>query len=226
MDLGYELDWQVLLRHAPELWAGIRTTIIVSLGGLFGGSIVGLTGGIVRSQRLRGLNDLVVLYVATIRYTPILVLIYLIYYGLPGMGLTLPVFQAGLIALVLWGGAYNTENFRAAFEAVAPGDVVAAKALGMRRSQIVAYVIVPIGFRIVVPSLINTSVSLLKNSAYLSAIGLAELTYTGQAIVAWEFRVFEIFAVIGVTYLGLVLALSLLARRFHTYINRFGVVSA
>jgi len=150
--------------------------------------------------------------------------IFFLYYALPDIGIRLSVFQVAVLALALWGGSYNTENFRAAFSAVPAGALQGASALGMPPVQRYVWIAVPLAGRIALPSLINTSISVLKDSAYLSVIAFAEITYVAMNIVATDFRVFEMFAVLGVTYLGMVLVLSGLLNRVRLNLARRGTV--
>jgi polar amino acid transport system permease protein len=113
---------------------------------------------------------------------------------------------------------------RAAFLAVPPGATEAASALGMPPAHRYAWITLPLAARIALPSLINTSISILKDSAYLSVIAYAELTYVAMNIVATDFRVFEMFTVLGVTYLGMVLLLSGLMNHVRAGLARRGTV--
>lgn len=225
MDIGYDFNWKAILDYGPQIWSGILYTILSSLVGIVGALVVGLGCGAVLAYRFPIAKQIVSGYVAFFRYTPILVQIFFIYYALPSVGIKLGVFQVVAIALILWGGAYNAENFRAAFEAVSPGFKQSSAALGMSQLQTFQHVVFPIAGRIVIPSAINTSISILKDTAYLSAIGFAELTYVATNIVANDFRVFEMFSILGLVYLGLVLMLSLSANRVHERLKARGTVA-
>src|SRR5690606_34568754 len=124
------------------------------------------------------------IYVELFRNTPLLVQIFLVYFGLPSLGITLSAPFAGIIALSLWGGAYATENFRGGLESVSKQLVEAGDSLGMNKFQIYRYVIVPIGFRYSFSSFSNTSISVLKNSSFLAGIGLVELTFAAMDTVS------------------------------------------
>ena len=125
-----------------------------------------------------------------------------------------------MLALSLWGGAYNIENVRGGFLSVSRGLKEAANALGFKAIHYLFLVAIPVGLRVSIPAMLNTSVSVLKNSAYLQAIGLAELTFVAMERVALEFRTLEMFAALGVLYLGLVLSLSFIVRQIENYMQR------
>jgi len=206
----YALDPGYVLKALPDLWAGLRWTLAVSAIGIAGSLVLGLAGGAVRAARIPIFGGAVGLYVEFFRNTPLLIQVFFLYFALPELHVTLSAFTVAWLALVLWGGAYNVENFRAGFQAVNPGYQEAARALGLSAWATFAAVILPIGLRTAVPSLTNTCISVLKNSSYMIAISFPELTATAINIVSTSFRVFEMFAAIAVIYLGLVWVLSAL----------------
>ena len=204
----YAFDPGFVLGTLPELWSGIRLTLAISGIGIAGSLVVGLAGGALRAARVPVIAPAIGLYVELFRNTPLIVQLFFLYFGLPEVHITLSAFTVGWLGLVLWGGAYNVENFRAGFGAVNRGYREAARALGMGAWATFLSVVLPIGLRIAIPSLTNTCISVLKNSSYLIAISLPELTTTAINIVSLSFRVFEMFGAIAVIYLALVWALS------------------
>ena len=147
-----------------------------------------------------------------IRNTPILVQIFFIFYGLPQVGISFSPFMTAWLAVTVWGGAFNTENFRAGFEAVPHRYQEGSLALGFGRLTTFLNVTLPIGARIALPSSINTYISVLKNTSLLTAIGYAELTNVSRSIAAVTFRDSEMLLVVAVTYLALVWTLSAVMR--------------
>jgi polar amino acid transport system permease protein len=221
---GYSFDVGSIVSNLPLLLRGLGYTLVASILGILLGTLIGLFFGTARAYRIPVLRSVAVGYVAVFRGTPILVQIFFLYYALPDIGIRLEVFQVAVLSLALWGGSYNTENFRAAFSAVPPGALQAASALGMPPTHRYLWIAVPLATRIALPSIINTSISVLKDSAYLSVIAFAEITYVAMNIVATDFRVFEMFAVLGATYLSMVLLLSALLNRVRMNLARRGTV--
>jgi polar amino acid transport system permease protein len=125
-----------------------------------------------------------------------------------------------VVCLTLWGGAYQIENIRGGFAAVDKGLREAALALNLRTGTFLRHVAVPVALRVSLPSMVNTAISQLKNSSYLQAIGLAELTFVALDRVATDFRALEMFAALGVVYVTLVFALSAAASRLEKRLNR------
>lgn len=206
--LLYALQPEYIHHVLPELLAGLRITLAISAIGVAGAVAVGLVGGGLRAFRVPVASQFTSVYVEAMRNTPLIVQIFFLYFALPNVHVTLSAFTVGWLSLVLWGGAYNIENFRAGFEAVGRGPREAAMALGLSGLQGFRYVVLPIGFRIALPSLTNTCISVVKNSSYLVAISLPELTTAAVNIVAQSFRVFEVFIAIGAVYLVLVWLLA------------------
>jgi len=212
-DLGY------LVQQLPALRAGMLLTIQVSAIAVLLSIAIGLVGASLRVMRVPVLAQLVAAYVEFIRNTPLLVQLFFVFFGLPTIGLTLSLFWSGVLALTLWAGAFQTENVRGGLAAVAPGLREAARALGLTRMQYLRLVGLPLAVRIGLPAMLNTCVSLVKNSAYVSAIGLQDLAGVAFDRIASDFRAFEMLAVLLAGYLVLVLSLSaavrLLEHRLH-----------
>jgi len=206
------LDWGYIAGHIPDLAHGLVRTLEVSAIGIVGAFFLGAVLGAARAHRIPVVSWAAAIYVEIIRNTPILVQIFFIFYGLPKFGILLSPFQAAWISVMVWGGAFNTENFRAGFEAVPTRYREAALALGFGRLATFFNVTLPIGGRIALPSSINTYVSVLKNTALLTAIGYPELTNTAYSLASFSFKDFEMFFVLALAYLALVWTLSALIR--------------
>jgi len=206
------LDWSFILDHIPELAEGLGRTLKVSALAIAGAFVVGAVLGAARAHRVPVVSQLAAVYVELIRNTPILVQIFFVFYGLPQFGIRLSPFTTAWLSVLIWGGAFNTENFRAGFEAVPRRFREAGLALGFGRFETFLHVTLPIGGRIALPSSINTYISVLKNTSLLTAIGYAELTNVSRSISAETFRDTEMLVVVAVTYLALVWTLSALIR--------------
>jgi His/Glu/Gln/Arg/opine family amino acid ABC transporter permease subunit len=227
MDALAVIDWQFIWDNRHEIWSGIKHTMKAAAIGIVGSFAIGLILGAARAHRIPVISQLAGAYVEVIRNTPILVQIFFIYYGLPNvpgeiMGVTIPgvgndgilvePFTVAWLAITIWGGAFNTENFRAGFEAVPTRFREAGYALGFTPLKTFLNVTLPIGGRIALPSSINTYISVLKNTSLLIAIGYPELASVANHIQSVTFRTLEMFAVLAVVYLAIVWTLSALIR--------------
>jgi His/Glu/Gln/Arg/opine family amino acid ABC transporter permease subunit len=212
-DLGSFLseNWEVLLR-------GLGRTLLVSAIAIAGAFIIGAVLGAARAHRIPVVSQLAAIYVEVIRNTPILVQIFFLYFALPQIGLRFEAFTVAWLSVMIWGGAFNTENFRAGFEAVPFRFREAGLALGFGRLANFANVTLPIGGRIALPSSINTYIAVLKNTALLYVISYQELTTTALQINALTLETLETFTVLGVVYLTLVWTLSALIRMLESHL--------
>src|SRR2546427_6804167 len=190
MTLLASFDWHFIRQHLPDFWAGLKATLRVAGIGIAGSLVIGVTLGAARAHRLPVVSWLAAIYVEVIRNTPILVQIFFIAGGLPhlpGHPIRLDPFTIAWLSVMIWGGAFNTENFRAGFEAVPYRYREAGLALGFSRVATFFRVTLPIGGRIALPSTINTHISVLKNTSLMTAIGFQELTGTSRSISASNF---------------------------------------
>jgi polar amino acid transport system permease protein len=215
MSVIASFEWSFIWENRHVFLDGLWVTLKVSLISIAGAFVVGLVLGAARAYRIAVVSQLAAVYVEVIRNTPILVQVFFVYFGLsePPFNVRLTAFQAGCLTLIVWGGAFNTENFRAGFEAVPERYREAGLALGLSRFKTFLNVTLPIGGRIALPSSINTYVSVLKNSALIGpAISLQELTYQAYSLESVSFRATEIYFTLAVIYLAVVWVLSGLIR--------------
>src|ERR671932_1296781 len=205
-------DWGFILDNLPELAAGLRRTLEVSAIGIAGSFVVGAVLGAARAHRIPVVSQLAAVYVEVIRNTPILVQIFFLFFALPQLGIRFEAFTVAWLAVMIWGGAFNIENFRAGFEAVPYRYREAGLALGFSRVATFLNVTLPIGGRIALPSSINTYIAVLKNTALMYVISYPELTTTAYNINALTLQTLETFSTLGVAYLVIVWTLSGLIR--------------
>jgi His/Glu/Gln/Arg/opine family amino acid ABC transporter permease subunit len=218
LDLTFLSDtWSFVEDNWDELVAALRRTLYVSAIAIAGAFLIGLTLGAARAHRVPVISQLAAVYVEVIRNTPILVQIFFLYYGLtqgigPWPGIRLEGFTVAWLSVMIWGGAFNTENFRAGFEAVPERLREAGLALGFRPIANFLNVTLPIGGRIALPSSINTYISVVKNTSLMYVIGYPELTTTVLQIQALTLETVEAFTVLALTYLIIVWTMSALIR--------------
>ena len=207
----YDL-WGFVSEYHEELIQGLVNTLKVAALGIAGAFVIGVVLGAARAHRVPVVSQFTVGYVELIRNTPILVQIFMIFYGLPQFGIVLNGFTVAWLSVMIWGGAFNSENFRAGFEAVPHRYHEAASALGFGRLATFFNVTLPIGGRIALPSSINTYISVLKNTSLMIVIGFAELTTTSLNISNLTLQTTESLTVLACVYLTLVWGLSALLR--------------
>jgi His/Glu/Gln/Arg/opine family amino acid ABC transporter permease subunit len=217
--LGFVQDlWSFVEENADELASGLRRTLTVSAIAIAGAFVIGLVLGAARAHRVPGLSQLAAVYVEVIRNTPILVQIFMLYFALPQVGIRLEAFTVAWLSVMIWGGAFNTENFRAGFEAVPARYREASAALGFRGTGTFLNITLPIGGRIALPSSINTYISVVKNTSLMYVITYPELTTTVFQIQALTLETTEAFTVLAITYLAIVWTLSALIRLLESHL--------
>jgi len=193
-------DWALVGKSVPLLAAGLWTTVKICSFTMVIGVALGGVLGLASLSRFAPARWLVTAYVDFIRGTPLLIQIFLVYFALPVIGINLPEFWAGVIALGLNAAGFIAEIVRAGVGSVEKGQAEAARSIGMRHHQILLFVLLPQSLRAVVPPTTNELITLVKGSALLSVISVYELTRAGQAIIAVHFAPFEIFLLIALYY--------------------------
>lgn len=214
------MDWHYIYKALPDLMSGLGMTLKVSGVAIVLSLLMGVVGAALRTSGIKAIEMCVAGYVEFIRGTPYLVQIFFIFYGLPSIGLKLSIFWSGALALTIWASAFHIESFRAGLAAVGQGVRDASASLSLKRWQHGWFIVFPLALRAALPSVMNTVVATVKNSAYLQAIGLVELTFVAVDRIAYEFRTVEMFASICVIYLICVFILSGLGHRLERRLNR------
>jgi len=200
--------WAFVAENWRELLDALVNTLKVSLIAIAGSAAIGVVLGAARAHRIPVVSQAAAVYVEIIRNTPILVQIFMLFFALPQLGIRLDAFTTAWLAVMVWGGAFNTENFRAGFEAVPYRYREAAYALGFGGLATFLNVTLPIGGRIALPSSINTYISVVKNTSLMYVIGYAELTTTAINIANLTLETLEALTVLAIVYLTLVWSLS------------------
>lgn len=201
-------DFRLIVESIPFLVKGAVYTVQVSVLAIVFGLVLGWILGLVAVSGVRWLRAITWGYVQFIRGTPLLVQIFLIYFGLPALGINISAYWSGVIALGLNSAGFQAEIVRAGIESIDRGQTEAARSIGMSSFQTLLFILVPQTIRRVIPPLTNELITLTKSSSLLSAIAVLELTHAGQAIIARTFAPFEIYAAVAVFYLVLIAVLS------------------
>jgi His/Glu/Gln/Arg/opine family amino acid ABC transporter permease subunit len=203
---------RVLLDSLPYLLQGALVTLWMSLIVVSLGSLLGMALGIVASIGGRTSRTLVTAYVFALRGVPVLVVMMLGYYIFPALGYRVNAYVAVGVAQIIYIGAFVAEITRSAIASVPAGQAAAARSLGMRRGRIMRYVVMPQAVRIAIPPLLNNSLTAIKQTSYVSVVGVWELTYAAREVVERTLASFQIFLGVMAIYFVLCYPLSLLAR--------------
>jgi polar amino acid transport system permease protein len=207
----YAWHWEQIPQYLPLIGAATVRTLQISVVAIALGSVFGLVAGLMRVQPIRPLRFLAAGYVELLRNIPLMLVLYLIYFG---AGAFLPVspFWASVLGLSVFEGAYVAEIVRAGVESIDRGQMEAARSLGMSYSQSMRHVVLPQAARRSLPPLTGQFVSLVKDSSLASLVSYEELMLVGRQINSRIFSPFEVFLTIGTIYFVICLLLSLLSR--------------
>lgn len=196
----------------PLLLGATILTLEVSIVGMSLAIVAGFAMAVARVFGPKPLKHLAIIYIEVVRGTPLLVQLFIIFYGLPNIGLSLSPFVAGVLGLGLNYAAYEAENYRAGLLAVNQGQMEAARALGMTRKQGLIHVVMPQAFRLVLPPVTNDFISLLKDSSLISMLTLVDLTGAYNRIATQTFDYFGTGILVALLYFLIGLPFVRLAR--------------
>jgi polar amino acid transport system permease protein len=219
------LDFSPVWSGWPALMHGTLVTIEITVCALLLGCVMGLVVGIGRldpSRRIR--YAICSVYVSLIRGTPLLVQLFILFFGLPHFGLLLPAFVCGVLGLGLYSGAYVSEIVRGAIQSVDRGQMEAARSIGMSRGEAMRSIILPQAFVRMIPPLGNEFIALIKNSALVSLLTIHDVMHEGQKIISVSYRSLEVYLAIALIYLVLTGLTTWALRRIETRLRAGGMV--
>lgn len=203
--MEYNFRFAALWRYQDQVIEGIFLTLQLSALTMVFGLVVGLGLAIMRTSPYRALRLTAWTYVETIRNTPLLVQLFIVFFGMPAMGIRLPANDAALIALSINLGAYSAEIIRAGIESVRKGQIEAGRALGLNAAQTFRHVVLFQALKAIYPALASQFVLLMLATSVISAIGATELFHQAAFIESRTYRPFEAYTLITISYLFLTL---------------------
>jgi polar amino acid transport system permease protein len=201
-----------LQRVVPDFIQGTRITIQLTLVALTLGAVVGLPVALARVYGTPWLRRLAIAYTEIFRGTPLLVQLFVVYYGLPDFGITLSRFAAAYITLGLNSAAYQSEYFRGAIQAIGGGQMTAARAIGMSQTKAIRYIILPQALRLALPAWSNEAISMVKYTAIVFLIAVPDLMTKAKILAGRYFNPIEIYLSVALIYIALVAVATLIVR--------------
>lgn len=203
------------------LLQGVKVTIPLTILSFFFAMIIAAIVALIQFANIRILKELARFYIWIIRGTPVLVQLFIVFYGLPSVGILVDPFPAAVIVFSINEGAYCAEIIRAALEAVPKGQIEAGYCVGMSYLQIMRRIVFPQAFRIAVPSLSNSLIALVKDTSLAATITVAEMLMTTKRIVAVHYEALALYIEVGLIYLIFCTVLTkvqhVLEKRLDTY---------
>ncbi|SDZ06051.1 amino acid ABC transporter membrane protein, PAAT family (TC 3.A.1.3.-) [Proteiniborus ethanoligenes] len=199
------LDFSFVNKYYMFFIVGVKNTVIIAAFSVLFGVVLGTMLALLKQSRIKIFKVISSAYIEFMRGTPIMVQLFIIYYGLP---INLTAIPAGIVALSLNSGAYVAEIIRAGIEAVDKGQMEAARSLGMNHTKAMKHIILPQAFKNILPVLGNEFITIIKESSIVSVIGVPELMYNAETIRGNTFKPFEPLIVAALLYFVLTFSLS------------------
>ena len=218
---------QIISKYGLFFLEAMGQTLLLALLGLVFGCILGIIYGLLSVVKSKICNAISLVYVNLIRGVPLIVLAFYIYYGVPyalnqffDAGIRLTGLQAGTICLALNCGAYMSEIIRAGIQSIDPGQMEAARSLGLPYWRGMFRVVLPQAIKNMIPNIVNQFIITLKDTSILSVIGFPELVNKAQNVIAITFKSFETWAIVAAMYLIVILLLQQVAKALERRLNR------
>jgi cystine transport system permease protein len=218
--MEYQELLDLLRDAAPVMLRGAGYTLLLAVSAMLGGLLLGLPTALMRVAPWAPLRWPAAVYVSAFRGTPLLVQLFVVYYGLPSIGIEFTPVAAGVLTLSLNAGAYLSESLRGAILSVAQGQWRAAYSLGLNWGQALGHVILPQALRVAVPSMSNTLISLIKDTSLVSVITMTELMLVTKELISVTFRPLPLYVAAAIIYWILSLFFEGLQRRAERRLNR------
>lgn len=226
-----EIDFSSMRMYTNDFISGTLMTLAITLITVVLGCIIGFIATLMRRSKFKGLRWIAKAYTQVIRGTPILLQLYLVLFGLPAIGINTPnfpipfvqnsrIFIGCIMALSLNSGAYISEIFRSGIDAVDPGQMEAARSLGLSKMQTMRKIILPQAVKIIIPALGNEFIMMIKESSMVSIAGVKDIMYVRTIAGSMTYKVFEPLIIIALIYFFLTsictMLLGLVERKLNT----------
>lgn len=221
MDFDFSPVWD----SWRSLASGAAVTVEITAAALVLGCVLGLLVGLGRlAPQRRFVYGLCTVYLTLVRGTPLLVQLFIWFFGLPHFGILLPAYVCGILGLGIYSGAYVSEIVRGSIQSIERGQMEAARSLGLPYKMAMRRVVLPQAFVRMIPPLGNEFIALIKNSALVSLLTIADLMHEGEKIISVTYRSLEVYLVIAVIYLILTSVTTLALRRIEKVLRSEGRV--
>ncbi|MDX3904844.1 MAG: amino acid ABC transporter permease [Pigmentiphaga sp.] len=202
-----DFAFPIFVEAIPSLLAGMAVTAQIAFMSALLGFVLGTAGGLARVSSRRVVAAPAWLYVTLMRATPVLVTLLFLYYGLPSAGILMDATTVAVIALGVTNGAYTSEILRGGIESIDPGQMRAARALGMSYPLAMRRIVLPQAARRILPPITNELISLMKNTSLVSTVAISDLLRAGMDFMSWKANTFSPFVGVALGYLLLTLPL-------------------
>ena len=204
------MDYEFIQTYAPMYVEAAWLTVRIGVAGILGATIVGLMSSLIKTLHLPVLSTIVSIYIELSRNTPLLIQLFFLYFGLPKLGIVLSSESCAIIGLTFLGGSYMAEAFRSGIDNVAAIQSESGLSLGMTKTQVFQYIILPQAVATSVPVFCANIIFLIKETSVFSAVALADLMYVAKDLIGIYYKTDEALLMLVVSYLVILLPISLL----------------
>ncbi len=214
------MSWAVVQENFAYLWQGAAATAVLAAGVIVLGTAAGLVMGLLRFLPSAAARAVVTAVVEVVRATPLLLLLFFIFFGLPAIGVRIPTWPAAVLAMSLWMTVNTSEVVRGAVQSIPRGQSEAARSTGLTAIQTVRYVILPQALRRMLPPFVGLCTILVKDTSLAAIIGVFELTRAAQESIERTLHPFELYLTAAAIYFCLCFPLSVVADRAERRLQR------
>lgn len=205
------MDWDFIIENVPMYITAAWLTLRIAAFGILFSLLVGLFCSLIQYYKVPILSHIASGYIELSRNTPLLVQLFFLYFGLPKVGIVISSEACAIIGLTFLGGSYMAESLRSGLESVEKGQIEAGLSIGLERSQITRYIVLPQGISVSVPALCANVIFLIKETSVFSAVALADLMYVAKDLIGLYYKTDESLLLLVVAYLVILLPISVIA---------------
>ncbi len=216
------MDWSFIQRFMPMYVEATVLTVTIGAIGIVCAAAVGLLCALMKYYRIPVARQIVAAYIELSRNTPLIVQLFFLYFGLPKVGIMLSSEACGIIGLAFLGGSYMAESFLSGLKSVGKVQLEGAESLGLRRGQIMRYIVIPQAASVSVPALCANVIFLLKETSVFSAVSLADLMYVAKDLIGMYYNTWEALLMLVAAYLVVILPISILFSVLERRLRRAG----
>lgn len=202
------MDWSFIQKVAPLYERAAWLTVSIGAVGIALSAVIGLLCALVKYYRVPVARQIVAAYIELSRNTPLIVQLFFLYFGLPKAGIVWSSEACGIIGLAFLGGSYMAESFTSGLESVGRIQLESAESLGMKRGQVMRYIVLPQATSVSVPALCANVIFLLKETSVFSAVSLADLMYVAKDLIGMYYNTWEALLMLVAAYLIIILPIS------------------
>ena len=205
------MDWSFIEKYTPMYVQAAELTMNIALIGILLSVLIGLLCSVIQHLKIPVLRNIVGCYIELSRNTPLLVQLFFLYFGFPRLGIRLSSELCGVVGLAFLGGSYMAEAFRSGFDSVEQSQIESGLSIGLSRSQLIRYVVLPQAVSVSIPAFCANIIFLIKETSVFSAVALADLMYVAKDLIGLYYNTNEALLMLVVSYLVLLLPISLLS---------------